>query len=62
MKINELTVGRKFNLGNFESLELRVSVSPEPADEKEQIEDAIEQMITKLNVEIYQIADKLKSK
>jgi hypothetical protein len=28
MRLKEVTVGRKFNLGNYESLELRLSAEP----------------------------------
>jgi len=32
MKINEITIGRKFNLGNYESMEIRISAEPEEKD------------------------------
>jgi len=60
MKINEATVGRKFNLGNYESLEIRVSVSPEPGDEQKQFEESLEELTTKLNTKIKEMGVKLK--
>lgn len=56
MKLNEVTVGRKFNLGNFETLEIRVSVSPGPEEERLAFEAAQEQCVTKLDAEIRRLA------
>jgi hypothetical protein len=60
MKINEITVGRKFNIGNFESLEVRVSVSPDPAEEKIDWQEAVDNITEQLNKRIKEMAVKLK--
>lgn len=62
MKLNEITIGRKFNLGNFEMLEIRISVSPTPEEEFKIFETATEEIIEKLDNEIIKLSQKLKSK
>jgi len=59
MRINEITVGKKFNLGNYESLEIRISVTPEPDDIKKNWEAAAAEISKKLDAEIKKIREKL---
>lgn len=61
MKINEITIGRKFNLGNFESLEVRVSVAPDPSDEEGKVwDEAFNSISEKINAEVMKLGVKLK--
>ena len=48
MKLNEIKVNRKFNLGNYESIDIGVSVSPAPEDETKGIHELIEEMIVNI--------------
>lgn len=60
MRINEITIGRKFNLGNFESLEVRVSVAPDPEDTKEKTwEEAVQALTKEIHVQIEQAGNTL---
>ena len=49
MIIKEITVGRKFNLGNYESLELRVTAEP---DVEELTQELLDELASKLNEQI----------
>lgn len=60
MKLTELTIGRKFNLGNYESLEVRITVSPEAKEEQLQFEEAIQEITSKLDEKIKELGSKLK--
>ncbi|MCA9496835.1 MAG: hypothetical protein KC589_07855 [Nanoarchaeota archaeon] len=56
MKINEIKVTRKFNLGNYESMDISVSVAPSPEEE----DKSIKELITKLDQEITETKNILK--
>ena len=63
MKINEVVFGRKFNLGNFESMELRVSVSPDPELHDDKIwKEVLNAMYKIIDEEINKIAGKIRKK
>jgi len=49
MKVNEIVLGRKFNLGNYESAECRISVSPEPEEQAQDWEKTVDGIFSKLN-------------
>lgn len=62
MIINEIAVGRKFNLGNFEMLDIKVSVSPERGKDFQEDTDwekLVEDVELKLNSKIKSMRIKL---
>ena len=62
MKLNEISVERVFNLGNFESIRIGVKVSPSPEEESIQFSVATAQIINELNNQIVITKDKLVKK
>jgi len=63
MRINEIAVGRKFNIGNYESLEVRISVSPDDGDftkDEEAYKKVVAKIATELNTEIKKLGVSLK--
>jgi len=60
MKVNELVLGRKFNLGNYESAEVRVSVSPEPEEQKQDWEKTVDEIFSKLNLKLLAQGQRIK--
>ena len=60
LKISEVTIGRKFNLGNYESLEIRITVSPATQEEDLQFDQCLTELTTKLDVKIKEMEVKLK--
>lgn len=63
MRVNEIVIGRKFNLGNYESLEVRVSVSPDDGDfttDAEAYQKVVHKIATELNIEIKKLGVSLK--
>jgi hypothetical protein len=60
MKVNEVLLGRKFNLGNYESAEVRLSVSPDPEEQGKDWEKCVDELFNKLNTRIVAEGQKLK--
>ncbi|MBV6340347.1 hypothetical protein [Candidatus Magnetobacterium casense] len=63
MRINEIAIGRKFNIGNYESLEVRISVSPDEGDfinDPDAYKKVIQKITTELNTEIKKLGVNLK--
>lgn len=60
MKINEITIGRKFNLGNFESMEIRISAEPTFENEENIWQYVCDDMALQLKQKIKEMAEALK--
>ncbi len=61
MKVNEIRIERKFNLGNFESAGFAISVSPEPVDQEGgQWEQIVDDIALKLKGKIEELRSKCK--
>jgi len=56
IKINEISIKRKVNLGNYESIEVGASISPTPESSNESTIDAL---VTQLNCEILNAVEKI---
>ncbi len=50
IKINTIAVERKFNLGNFQMLTIKVDISPEPIEENQNIEKLIKEVNKKIEI------------
>ena len=60
MIINEVSVERKFNLGNFESMGIKLSVSPNPRGEDEKTwEESADAIAKELDKKIKELRGKL---
>jgi len=62
MKLNEISVERVFNLGNFESIRIGVKVSPSPVEDCMQFQLATEMLIEEINTQLVKIKEKLTKK
>lgn len=60
MKINEIAIERKFNLGNYETQMIRIVVCPEQQEQGENWEEIVGDIAKKVNTRIYELQKELK--
>jgi len=61
MKISELGIERKFNLGNYEHIIIKVNVVPEKMDVKGDYDEAFEDIVSRLDQKAEKIREKISS-
>lgn len=59
MKVNEIRVERKYNLGNYETVGVTVSISPETSDENKSWDELLNETSGKLGAQLVNMKNKL---
>jgi len=59
MKISELGIERKFNLGNYEHIIISVKVVPEKMDVEGEYDEAFEEMVCRIDKKAEKVREKI---